>query len=345
VNTTIRPVAVALCSVVLALAMAAGTASATTSPIGAQSSNSGDPASQVANYGTGSSRTAGTGPVQGAEPGRGTPCGSAPKRNSPPSGPRGNRPEGPSTSKPALSPPQSAQENGGSGPATGAAADSTKVPLGARASSLPVNVDATTSETTLGDAVSTTAPIQPENQTFQEPQATEQDPAVPVPRFNQESGAPPPSQSSQQDGVVGSVAAAAAPSTQASPTDASASSPVEVDGTQHDAPQGYGSSPNAHAQPENGQFPGDSTTEQSAAPPVPPIHQGNWGPQAPQSFPPGNGLGHDAGAAAQSTHVTPTGVSASPPTVNAGAPERNTTQGNASSTNPNAQSGNPEQIQ
>ena len=210
-----------------------------------------------------------------------------------------------------------------------------------------MNVEATTSETPLGDAVNTIAPTQPENQTFQENQAAEQDTAVPLPLVHQGTGGSPVPQSSPQGNLVGSVAGPAAPSTQATPTDASMSgAPVNVDAAPSEAPQGNGSSPNAHGQPENEPFPGDTTTEQSAATPVPQTHQGNWGPQSPQSFPQVNGFGHDVGVAAQSTQATPTGASVSPPMVNAGAPERNTTQGDTSSTNPSAQSGNnAEQIQ
>ena len=131
-NTIIGSVAVALCGVVLALAMAAGTALAMTSPIGAQPPKFEDRASQVFKYGDGSSRTTGTSPVHGAKPGRGRPCGSAPKRNSPPppNGPRGNRPESPSAPSPVLNSPQSAPESSGFGPVAGATADSTEVPLG-----------------------------------------------------------------------------------------------------------------------------------------------------------------------------------------------------------------------
>ena len=70
-----------------------------------------------------------------------------------------------------------------------------------------MNVEATTSETPLGDAVNTIAPTQPENQTFQENQAAEQDTAVPLPLVHQGTGGSPVPQSSPQGNLVGSVAA------------------------------------------------------------------------------------------------------------------------------------------
>ena len=153
---------------------------------------------------------------------------------------------------------------------------------------------------------------------------------------------PSSTQSSEQGNNIGQQASASSESTQVLPINANVSpSLLSVGSNDGSVKQGNVSSANSNAQNENQSFQANGAAQSSGSPQGDP---GNWQPGAgagsTQSSEQGNNIGQQASASSESTQVLPINANVSPSLLSVGSNDGSVKQGNVSSANSNAQNEN-----